>query len=256
MFIDSHCHLDRMKLTQTEGLDTVIERARGRGVEHMLCVSVTLDEFYPMAELIDNHPMVSMSCGMHPLFVAQNRADYDELETICRRDSIVAVGETGLDYYYDKDNHARQQESFVRHIEIANRVNKPLIIHTRDAREDTIAMLREGQAQRCGGVMHCFTENQWMAEQALDLGFYISVSGIATFNSATELRDVIRTVPLENLLIETDAPYLAPVPHRGKENEPALVADVAACVAELKGVDIEEVAQVTRDNFWRLFGSR
>lgn len=256
MFIDSHCHLDKMKRTQSDGLAAVIERAKQRGVSHMLCVGVTLDEFYPMAELVENHPMISMSCGFHPLYVADNRVDFAELERICQRDDIVAVGETGLDYFYDKENHQRQQESFARHIEIANRLNKPLIIHTRDAREDTINLLREGHAQQCGGVMHCFTENQWMAEQALDLGFYISVSGIVTFNNAKELREVIRQVPLEHLLIETDAPYLAPVPHRGKENEPAMVADVAECLARLKGIDVEEVAQVTTSNFYRLFKSK
>ena len=252
MFVDSHCHLDRMKQVQTDGLETVLAQAAQAGVEHMLCVGVTLDEFYPMAKLVEHRPNVSMSCGLHPLYVADNRVDFAELKRLCARDDVVAVGETGLDYFYDKAHHQRQRESFAYHIELANALNKPLIIHTRDAREVTIDMLREG-AVRCGGVLHCFTENQWMADQALDLGFYISISGIVTFRNAEHLRDVVRRVPLEHLLIETDSPWLAPVPHRGKENQPAYVSEVAKCVASLKGVSVERVAEVTRDNFYKLF---
>lgn len=253
MYVDSHCHLDKIKRVKADGLHAVLQDATAAGVEHMLCVGVTLDDFYPMADLVSGAPNVSMSCGFHPLYVAKNRCDYNELDQICQRDDVVAVGETGLDYYYDKESHARQQESFAHHIELANQVNKPLIIHTRDAREDTIAMLREGRAERCGGVLHCFTENQWMAEQALELDFYISISGIVTFASADELRLVVKQLPLERLLIETDAPWLAPVPHRGKENEPAFVTEVAKCVASLKEVSVEEVAAQTKDNFYRLF---
>ena len=253
MFVDSHCHLDRMKQVQEHGLDAVLAQAEQAGVEHMLCVGVTLDEFYPMAELVENRSNVSMSCGLHPLYVAQNRIDYDELRRICSRDDVVAVGETGLDFFYDQEHHQRQRESFAYHIEMANELGKPLIIHTRDAREATIEMLRAGNAERCGGVIHCFTENQWMAEQALELGFYISISGIVTFRNAESLREVVRYVPLEHLLIETDSPWLAPVPHRGKENQPAYVSEVAKCVASLKGVSVERVAEVTRNNFYNLF---
>lgn len=253
MFVDSHCHLDKIKRVEEVGLETVLNDAAAANVEHMLCVGVTLDDFYPMAELIAGRSNISMSCGLHPLYVAKNRVDYDELTTICQRDDVVAVGETGLDYYYDKDNHHTQQESFAKHIELANQVNKPLIIHTRDAREDTISMLKEGRAEQCRGVLHCFTENQWMAEQALELDFYISISGIVTFASASELRDVVKSVPLQRLLIETDAPWLAPVPHRGKENQPAYVTEVAKCIAELKNIDVEEVAAVTKRNFYELF---
>lgn len=253
MFVDSHCHLDKIKEVQEQGLTAVLERARQHQVEHMLCVGVTLDDFYPMAELVQENSSISMSCGLHPLYVAKNRIDYDELRAICQRDDIVAVGETGLDYFYDKENHQRQQESFAYHIELANELQKPLIIHTRDAREDTINMLKEGNAERCGGVLHCFTENQWMAEQALELGFYISISGIATFRNASSLRDVVAQVPLQRLLIETDAPWLAPVPHRGKENEPAFVPEVAKCIAAIKGVSVEEVAAQTKENFYQLF---
>lgn len=253
MYVDSHCHLDKIKRSSTDGMQSVIDKARHAGVEHMLCVGVTLEDFATMEEQISPFPEVSMSCGFHPLYIAKNLPDYEALSEICTRPDVVAVGETGLDYYYDKEHHQRQQESFSKHIELANEVNKPLIIHTRDAREDTIGMLREGHAERCGGVLHCFTESQEMAEQALELGFYISISGIVTFANAKALREVVKNIPLEHLLIETDSPWLAPVPHRGKENEPAYVSHVAECVAELKGISKEEVAAETRANFYRLF---
>lgn len=253
MFVDSHCHLDKLKATEQHGIAQVLQDARNAKVEHMLCIGVALDDFAQMQEIVGTHTDVSYSCGVHPLYVAKHGFAEAELAQLCARDDVVAVGETGLDYYYDKDHIPAQQESFARHIEIANQVHKPLIIHTRDARQDTIAMLREGRAERCRGVMHCFTESMEMAEQALDLGFYISISGIVTFASAEELRDVVRNVPLERLLIETDAPWLAPVPHRGKENQPAYVSHVAECVAKLKDVSVEEVAAVTRENFYQLF---
>lgn len=253
MFVDSHCHLDKIKRADKEGMAAIVEAARQAGVEHMLCVGVTLDDFAPMAEKVAGFDDVSMSCGLHPLYIAENRCDFDELAQICARPDVVAVGETGLDYFYDKEHHSRQQTSFAAHIELANKVNKPLIIHTRDARKDTIDMLREGHAERCGGVLHCFTETQQMAEQALELNFYISISGIVTFANAKSLREVVKNLPLERLLIETDSPWLAPVPHRGKENEPSYVPHVAACIADLKNISIEEVAATTRDNFYRLF---
>jgi TatD DNase family protein len=253
MFVDSHCHLDKIKRADKEGVAAVVKDARAAGVEHMLCVGVTLEDFGPMADKVAAFDDVSMSCGLHPLYIAKNSCDFDQLAQICARPDVVAVGETGLDYFYDKEHHERQRTSFAAHIALANEVNKPLIIHTRDARKDTIDMLRDGQAERCGGVLHCFTETQAMAEQALELNFYISISGIVTFANAKELRQVVQHLPLDRLLIETDAPWLAPVPHRGKENEPAYVTEVAACIAKLKNVTVEEVAAVTRDNFYRLF---
>ncbi|RUO38388.1 metal-dependent hydrolase [Aliidiomarina shirensis] len=253
MFVDSHCHLDKLKSTEEHGIAKVLADARAAQIEHMLCIGVALDDFAQMQKIVGKHGDVSFSCGVHPLYVAKHGFSESELASLCARSDVVAVGETGLDYFYDKEHIATQRESFARHIEIANEVNKPLIIHTRDARADTIDMLREGHAEKCRGVMHCFTESLDMAEKALDLGFYISISGIVTFASAEELRDVVKHVPLERLLIETDSPWLAPVPHRGKENQPAFVTHVAECVAKLKGVSIEEVAEVTRDNFYSLF---
>lgn len=255
MFVDSHCHLDRIDLTPFDGkLENVIAAARAAGVQHMLCVGVTLESFPHMRDLVAEFPEVSLSCGMHPLYVAKNPYDPDTLKQCAVAAEVVAIGETGLDYYYDPESRPVQQESFAYHIELGNELNKPLIIHTRDARDDTLAMLREGHAERCGGVLHCFTESYEMAKRAIDeLDFYISISGIVSFRNASELRDVVRALPLDKLLIETDSPWLAPVPHRGKENQPAFVADVARCVAEVKGISVEEVARVTTENFYRLF---
>lgn len=255
MFVDSHCHLDRIDLAPFDGkLENVIRAAQAAQVKHMLCVGVTLDAFPAMRELVAEFPEVSMSCGMHPLYVAKNSYDPQQLKAMAAAPEVVAIGETGLDYYYDPESRPVQQESFAYHIQLANELDKPLIIHTRDARDDTLAMLREGRAERCGGVLHCFTETYEMAKQAIDdLDFYISISGIVSFRNATELREVVRKLPLEKLLIETDSPWLAPVPHRGKENQPAFVADVARCVAEVKGISVEEVAAVTTENFYQLF---
>ena len=166
---------------------------------------------------------------------------------------VIAIGEIGLDYYYSAENKAAQQAVFASQIDVAKQLNKPVIIHTREAREDTIRLLRDNQAEKCGGVLHCFTENYDMAKQALDLGFYISISGIITFKNAEELRDVVRKLPLDRLLVETDSPYLAPVPYRGKQNPPAYTREVCEYVAALKGVSVEEMAQITTQNFERLF---
>ena len=166
---------------------------------------------------------------------------------------MVAIGETGLDYFYSADTKAVQLQSFVDHIRVANALSKPLIIHTRDAREDTLSLLREHKAPETIGVLHCFTESLAMAQDAIDMGFYISISGIVTFNSADELREVVKAVPLERLLIETDSPWLAPVPHRGKQNQPGYVVEVAEFIADLKGVTVAELARQTTDNFYRLF---
>jgi len=255
VFVDSHCHLDKINLEPFNGkLSGVIDAARAAKVQHMLCIGVTLDDFPSMREQVAEFPDVSISCGVHPLYVAKHPLNREQLAQWAALPEVVAIGETGLDYYYDPESRPVQQESFQYHIELANELDKPLIIHTRDAREDTIAMLREGQAERCGGVLHCFTESLEMAQQAIEhLDFYISISGIASFRNATELRDVVKALPLERLLIETDSPWLAPVPHRGKENQPAYVSEVAKCVADVKGLTLAEVAETTSENFYNLF---
>ncbi|MBU2115604.1 MAG: YchF/TatD family DNA exonuclease [Gammaproteobacteria bacterium] len=255
MFVDSHCHLDRLELDKLGlSLDQVIANAQAQHIEHMLCVCVSLAEFPQMADKVAAFSNVSVSCGEHPLH-QQDNVDPDQLLQLCALPAVVAVGETGLDYFYAPDSKLSQQQAFVSHIDVANQLNKPLIIHTRDARADTLALMRSHQADKCGGVLHCFTENWEMAKAALDLGFYISISGIMTFRNADELRSVVKKLPLDRLLIETDAPYLAPVPHRGKTNQPAYVTAVAEAVAQVKGIAVAELAQHTTANFYQLFSS-
>ena len=177
----------------------------------------------------------------------------ERLLRLAQDKKVVAIGEIGLDYYYSSENKAAQQTVFARQIQVANQLNKPVIIHTREAREDTIRLLRDNHAEKCGGVFHCFTENEDMAKKALDLGFYISISGIVTFKNAEEIRNVVRKLPLDRLLVETDSPYLAPVPYRGKQNQPAYTREVCEYVATLKGLTVEEMARITTENFERLF---
>ncbi|HEY0923459.1 YchF/TatD family DNA exonuclease [Rheinheimera pacifica] len=253
MFVDSHCHLDRLELEKLGlSLEQVIAAAQAKQVQHMLCVCVSLAEFEQMSSLVAKYPMVSVSCGEHPLH-QHDQVDTALLLQNCSLEHVVAVGETGLDYFYSPDSKLSQQAAFVSHIQVANQVNKPLIIHTRDAREDTLALMRSHQADNAGGVLHCFTENWDMAKAALDLGFYISISGIMTFRNADELRDVVKKLPLDRLLIETDSPYLAPVPFRGKTNQPAYVTAVAEAIAHVKGVSLQYLAQATTENFYNLF---
>ncbi|MDT0581367.1 TatD family hydrolase [Brumicola blandensis] len=251
MFVDSHCHLDRLKKSESELID-VVAAAEKRRVEHMLCVAVSVKEFEDMRNRVKGFDNVSMSCGVHPLH-NEDVCSFDELLSHVSRDDVVAVGETGLDYFYSAETRDVQKASFVDHIIAANKVKKPLIIHTRDAREDTISLLKEHKEAHTTGVLHCFTESLEMAQEAMELGFYISISGIVTFSSASELRETVKQIPLNRLLIETDSPWLAPVPHRGKENEPANVVDVAYFIAELKGITVAELAKATTENFYTLF---
>ncbi|GAB59927.1 TatD family hydrolase [Rheinheimera nanhaiensis] len=253
MFVDSHCHLDRLELDKLGlSLEQVIAHAQAQHIEHMLCVCVSLAEFEQMRAQVAAFPMVSISCGEHPLH-QQDKVAAELLLEKCSSKDVVAVGETGLDYFYAPEAKLSQQDAFVSHIDVAKALNKPLIIHTRDARADTIALMRSHQADSPGGVLHCFTEDYDTAKAALDLGFYISISGIMTFRNADELRSVVKKLPLDRLLIETDAPYLAPVPFRGKTNQPAYVTAVAQAVAEVKGVSLQQLAQHTTANFYQLF---
>ncbi|CED71921.1 putative TatD-related deoxyribonuclease [Aliivibrio wodanis] len=253
MLIDSHCHLDKLNYSDLHtSVADVLEKAKQRGVEQFLTVGVTLDAFPNMMEMIKDHPEVHASCGIHPLDV-DSEFDLAIFRQYAANERVIAIGETGLDYFYQPESAPRQRDLFEQQVEVAVEYNKPLIIHTRQAREDTLAILKNGQADKCGGVIHCFTEDWEFAEAAMDLGFYISISGIVTFNKAAELKDVVRRLPLERILVETDSPYLAPVPFRGKENQPAYVRDVAEYIGLLKGKSIEEVAQVTTNNFKKLF---
>jgi TatD DNase family protein len=230
MLVDSHCHLDRLKLEQFGGdLDAVLDLARSRGVSKFLCVGISLENAERVVELAGRYDDVVCSVGVHPLDVDSGLADVDKLIELA------------------------QQQSFIAHLQAAGRAELPVIVHTRDAREDTIALIREHGSREHAGVLHCFTESWEMARAALDLNFYISLSGIVTFKNAEALRDVARQVPLERLLVETDSPYLAPMPYRGKPNIPAYVREVAEFVAELRGMPYEQLAEITTENFYRLF---
>lgn len=256
MLVDSHCHLDRVELAPY-GNDFSAMMAAGRdaGLGHMLCVSIDLESYPAMLAQVEDYPEVSVSVGVHPNDRDRREPSVEELVDLASHPKNVAIGETGLDYYYGKGDMTWQRERFRVHIRAAREANKPLIIHSRDARDDTIAILREEGADAVGGVMHCFTETWEMAEAALALGFYISFSGIVTFKNAAALRDVAARVPLDRLLIETDSPYLAPVPHRGKSNEPRFVAHVAESVAALHHVSTDELVARSGENFFRLFST-
>jgi TatD DNase family protein len=251
LFVDSHCHLDRLQQSDEE-LAQTLHFARQRGVEHFLCVCVSVAEFPAMLDKVVPYADVSVSCGVHPLY-QEDVCSYEALLNAASDDKVVAIGETGLDYFYSAETKDVQLTSFIDHIHVANETGKPLIIHTRDAREDTINLLKEHKNADTRGVLHCFTESLEMAQAAIELGFYISISGIVTFHSANELREVVKAIPLDRLLIETDSPWLAPVPHRGKQNQPGYVVEVAEFIAELKGISVKELAAVTTRNFYQLF---
>ena len=248
--VDSHCHLD---FPEFEGkLGEVREEMRVNGVTHALCISVELAGFPKVLHLAEAHDNFFASVGVHPDHEA-GPVDAQRLVELAGHPRVVAIGETGLDYHRLSGDLEWQRERFRAHIRAARECRKPLVIHTRDAAEDTLRILQEEGAGKVGGVMHCFTETREVAEAALALGFHISFSGIVTFKNAGLLKDVARTVPLERLLIETDSPYLAPVPHRGKTNRPGLVRHVAEELARLRGITLEAVAEATSGNFFRLF---
>ncbi|WP_460843221.1 TatD family hydrolase [Noviherbaspirillum agri] len=255
MFIDSHCHIDFPELSAR--LPEILAKMDENRVSHALCISVDLPDFPRVLELAEKYPNVYASVGVHPDYEDTPEPSVEELVRLADHPKIVGIGETGLDYYRLEGDLEWQRERFRTHIRASRATGKPLIIHTRAASEDTIRIMREEGAGPAGGgaggVMHCFTESLQVAEAAMEMGFYISFSGIVTFKNAKELQAVARAVPLERMLIETDAPYLAPVPYRGKMNEPGLVRHVAEYIAQLKNVSLERVAQQTTENFFNLF---
>ncbi len=254
--IDSHCHLQSIDLKDFDGnMNQVLNLADEAGIKKMLCVCIDFSDIDILRKLADLHPQLYISAGLHPNSDADLEPDIDYLEKMASHPSCIAMGETGLDYYRSENDgsNTKQREWFRTHIRVSEKLQKPLIIHTRAAAKDTIEIMREEHAEKAGGVIHCFTETWEMAKKALDLGFYISFSGIVTFKNAESLREVVKKVPIEKLLIETDAPYLAPVPYRGKQNHPALVRYVAECVADLKQIHLEEVAEYTTENFYKCF---
>ena len=253
MLIDSHCHLDRLDLAQCGGsVDAALAHARNNGVSRFLCVGISLDCLPAMMRIVDQYDDVYASAGFHPLEDMSAGLDQQALKQWALDPRIIAVGETGLDYFYAQDTAALQQQHFATHLQVAAEVDKPVIVHSRDARQDTLTAIANYSGS-AAGVLHCFTESWEMAKQALDYGFYISISGIVTFNNAYELREVVKKIPAERLMIETDSPYLAPVPHRGKSNQPAYVRDVAEFIANLRNVPLALLAEQTSENFQRLF---
>ncbi|WP_459748694.1 TatD family hydrolase [Pseudomonas sp. 3A(2025)] len=254
MLVDSHCHLDRLDLTSHAGsLDAALDAARARGVGHFLCIGVSADNAAVVKDLAQRYDDIDCSVGIHPLDLTPGEAPALEwLLTELDHPRVVAIGETGLDYHYEPEAAELQQASFRLHLQAAQVTGKPVIVHTRAARSDTLDLLREAALPQAG-VLHCFTEDWDMARAALDLGFYISLSGIVTFRNADALRDVARQVPADRLLVETDSPYLAPIPYRGKPNLPQYVREVAEFLAMLRGESYERFAEQTTANFARLF---
>lgn len=253
MLVDSHCHLNMLKLDAYGGdLDALVDAARNVGVEHILCVATDLENSKTVSEIAARYDDVSASVGVHPSDKLPQEPTVEDLVTLAQHPKVIAIGETGLDYYYNDSGLDVMRERFRTHIRAAKEVNKPVIIHSRDAREDTMNILREENAESVGGVMHCFTESWEMAQEALAIGFYISISGIVTFKNAGNVAEVAKQVPLDRLLIETDAPFLAPVPYRGKQNEPQYVRFVAEKVAELRSISLQEIAESTKNNFFNL----
>ncbi len=252
VFVDSHCHLDFPELAAE--LPALLDAMAAAQVSHALCISVNLPDWPAVHALAVAHHNLYATAGVHPDYADTPEPSVDGLVSLASRPKVVAIGETGLDYYRQQGDLEWQRSRFRTHIRAARRAGKPLVIHTRAAAADTLAIMLEEGAREVGGVMHCFTETWEVARVALDLGFHISFSGIVTFKNARDLKDVARRVPKDRMLIETDSPYLAPVPHRGKRNQPSFVPYVAEEIARLTGEPVEAVAQATSTNFFRLFG--
>ncbi|CAJ0991563.1 metal-dependent hydrolase [Pantoea sp. Nvir] len=251
--VDSHCHIDALNYQKNNlDLDAVIDQAIACDVKFMLAIATTIPGFHALKALVGDRNNIALSVGVHPLN-QEEPYDFKEFRRLATDSRVVALGETGIDYHYQQETKAQQQASFREHIRTGIALNKPVIIHTRNAREDTLSILREEQVEICGGVLHCFTEDKRTAAKLLDMGLYVSFSGIITFNNAEQLREAVRYVPLDRILVETDSPYLAPVPYRGKENQPAYTRDIAEYLAVLKCVDIETLAAATTQNFSTLF---
>ncbi|MBU1425950.1 MAG: TatD family hydrolase [Gammaproteobacteria bacterium] len=251
MFIDSHCHLNFPDLVKD--MDSILANMRASEVSHALCVSVDLATLPQVLQLAEDHENFYASVGVHPDYELETEPTQAELVDLSKHPKVVAIGETGLDYYRLTGDLDWQRDRFRTHIRAARECGKPLIIHTRSAVQDTLRIMNEEDAGSAGGVMHCFTENLEVAQAAIELGFHISFSGILTFKNATLIKEVAQNIPLEKILIETDSPYLAPAPYRGKTNQPAYVKHVAEEIARLRGITLQEVGDATSRNFRRLF---
>lgn len=250
-FVDSHCHINFPELYQN--IDSILSKMSSNKVTHALCVSVTLDKLQDIFKIANTYPHIFASVGVHPDYEDIEEPSVEELCSLAKENKVIAIGETGLDYFRVQGDLTWQRDRFRTHIKAAIQSKLPLIIHTRNAAEDTLKIMREESADQVGGVMHCFTESLDVAIEAIKLNFYISFSGIVTFKNASDLKEVAKAIPLDRMLIETDSPYLAPVPYRGKINDPSNVIHVAEEIAKLKNISLEEVGQVTSQNFFKLF---
>lgn len=256
MLIDSHCHLDRLDLGPFgNNFSRFMEEVKRNDIQHLVCIGIDLEAFPAMADLVDGYDNISLTVGVHPNETDGHDPSVDELVQLAAKPKIIGIGETGLDYYRSKGDLTWQHERFRTHIRAALETRKPLIVHTRAAKEDTLRILEEEGASEVGGVLHCFTEDWDMASRALDLNFFISFSGIVTFKNAASVQEVAKKVPADKFLVETDSPYLAPVPYRGKPNYPIYVRYVAEQVAGLRGSTLNEVAEQTTKNFYNLFAN-
>ena len=254
MFIDSHCHLDRIDLKPYHNdFNAFVQDAQAKQIEHMLCIAIDLESYPDMLALVEPYPEISLSVGVHPNVTDGHEPSVDELLHLAKHEKVIAIGETGLDYFRSEGDLEWQHQRFRNHISVAKTLNKPLIIHTREAGHDSLDVLKAEGADQVGGIIHCFTEDWAYAKKALDLNFYISFSGIVTFKNALAIKEVAQKVPEDRFLIETDSPYLAPVPYRGKPNYPTYVRHVAEHIAELRNTSVDKIAELSRDNFYRLF---
>ncbi len=249
--IDSHCHIPL--LSEDMAVEDILNNAKENDIAHMLCVAIDLEGSPNIIELARKYANVSASVGIHPNTELKQEANIDDIVSLASDTEVVAIGETGLDYFRSEGDLEWQRDRFRTHISVAKELDKPLIIHTREAKEDVIRILKEEGADKVGGVMHCFVEDWETAQAAMDLNFLISFSGIVTFKNAKDLQTVAKKTPLDKMLVETDSPYLAPVPFRGKTNQPAYVKHVAEFIAELKDIEFEEVANQTTSNYNKLF---
>lgn len=254
MLIDSHCHLDRIDLKPYDNdFNNFMLDAKAKKIEHLLCISIDLVTYPKMLNLVENHHNISVTVGVHPNAQEGVNPTLDELITLANKDKVIGIGETGLDYFRSEGDLEWQRQRFRDHIKVAKILNKPLIVHTREAKSDTLKILREESAEQVGGIIHCFTEDWEFAKAAMDLNFYISFSGIVTFNNTDIIKEVAKKMPTNRILIETDSPYLAPIPFRGKPNYPLYVQYVAEQLATLRGETFEDIAESTTNNFYELF---
>jgi TatD DNase family protein len=254
MLIDSHCHLDRIDLKPYENdFSCFMDEANNNQIEHLLCIAIDLESYPAMLELVTGFKQISVTVGVHPNVQDCKDPSIDELIILGQPDNVIGIGETGLDYFRSEGDLAWQHQRFRNHISAAKKLKKPLIIHTREAKEDTLRILKEENADEIGGVIHCFTEDWEFAKKAMDLNFYISFSGIITFNNAVAIKEVAKKIPSDKFLIETDSPYLAPTPFRGRPNYPTYVRYVADQIAELRGTSTNKIADLSASNFYQLF---